>query len=128
MQFSSAFRAALVALFALAGAGVSSAAHADAGTFGHPALVHHLLPLGQFSDEAMVGSVAHAVVVEAIDRDGSLRTGAARVGQQRIEELVVFQRPIGKFGNRVFATKAVRRIEVRTLRRKRRVEEAADGN
>jgi hypothetical protein len=32
MQFSSAFRAALVALFALAGAGVSSAAHADAGT------------------------------------------------------------------------------------------------
>jgi hypothetical protein len=32
MRFSSGFRAALVALFALAGAGVSSAAHADGGT------------------------------------------------------------------------------------------------
>jgi hypothetical protein len=32
MRFSSGFRAALVALFALAGAGVSSAARADAGT------------------------------------------------------------------------------------------------
>ena len=32
MRFSSRFRAALVALFALAGAGVSSAAHADTGT------------------------------------------------------------------------------------------------
>ena len=32
MRFSSGFRAALVALFALAGAGVSSAAHADSGT------------------------------------------------------------------------------------------------
>ena len=32
MRFSSGFRAALVALFALAGAGVSSAAHADTGT------------------------------------------------------------------------------------------------
>lgn len=32
MRFSSGFRAALVALFALVGAGVSSAAHADSGT------------------------------------------------------------------------------------------------
>ena len=32
MRFSSGFRAALVALFALASAGVSSAAHADSGT------------------------------------------------------------------------------------------------
>jgi hypothetical protein len=32
MGFSSGFRAALVALFALAGAGASSAAHADSGT------------------------------------------------------------------------------------------------
>ena len=32
MRFSLGFRAALVALFALAGAGVSSAAHADGGT------------------------------------------------------------------------------------------------
>lgn len=32
MRFSSGFRAALVALFALAGAGVSSATHADGGT------------------------------------------------------------------------------------------------
>jgi len=32
MRFSSEFRAALVALFALVGAGVSSAAHADSGT------------------------------------------------------------------------------------------------
>jgi hypothetical protein len=32
MRFSSGFRAALVALFGLAGAGISSAAHADSGT------------------------------------------------------------------------------------------------
>lgn len=32
MRFSSRFRAALVALFVLAGAGISSAAHADSGT------------------------------------------------------------------------------------------------
>jgi ABC-type sugar transport system substrate-binding protein len=32
MRFSSGFRAALVALFALAGAGVPPAAHADGGT------------------------------------------------------------------------------------------------
>ena len=32
MRFSSGFRAALVALFALASAGISSAAHADSGT------------------------------------------------------------------------------------------------
>ena len=32
MRFLSRFRAALIALFALAGAGVSSAAHADSGT------------------------------------------------------------------------------------------------
>jgi hypothetical protein len=32
MRFSSGFRAALVALFALTGAGISSAAHADSGT------------------------------------------------------------------------------------------------
>ena len=32
MQFSSGFRAALVALFTLAGVGVSCAAHADSGT------------------------------------------------------------------------------------------------
>ena len=77
----------------------------------------------------MVRRIAHAVVVEAVDRNGSGWAGSGRcVGQHRIEELVVFQTPVGELRQRRFASEAMRRVEVRTLRRKVVVEEPANGD
>ena len=103
-------------------------ANTDAVAFGHEALVDHLLPFDQAGDEAMVRRSAHAVVVQAIDRNGFRGTGAGRVRQHRVEELVVFQAPVRELGDRRFAAKAMRRIEVRALRRKMIVEETTDGD
>ena len=88
------------------------------------------MSFGETGDEAMVRRIASAVVEETTDRNAPGRARAVRgVGQHHIEELVVFQSPVGNSASVVSHPKlAVRCVEVRALRRKVIVEEAADGD